>query len=323
MTPDRRSRTSATWAPNGNQPLITNQNDFQIFDNVTQDRRPPHAQARRQRDLPLARDPERRHDRRQLRLQQQHDLELRGHGQRAAPSTRTRASTSRASCSATPRPRRRNLFDAGTYTEKRPEWSLYVQDDFRVSSKLTLNLGLRYDIYVPWVEVDDRQSNFDERHGHVRGGLGQRRRSRASTSAATCRRTRRATSLRALGFAYDVFGTGRTLRARRRRSVLELHAGRDVLVEGPEPAVPAVDGAHGRAEHELLERSQDARLGGAAAAPGRRSLAAGRGPDAVDLRARLPRRLHGQLEPEPPAAARPRTTWSSSRTSAPAAGSTC
>ena len=55
----------------------------------------------------------------------------------------------------------RNLFDAATYTEKRPEWSLYVQDDFRLSSRLTLNLGLRWDIYRPWVEVDDRQSNFD------------------------------------------------------------------------------------------------------------------------------------------------------------------
>ena len=32
----------------------------------------------------------------------------------------------------------RNLFDAGTYTEKRPEIATYIQDDFRVTRKLTL-----------------------------------------------------------------------------------------------------------------------------------------------------------------------------------------
>ncbi len=34
-----------------------------------------------------------------------------------------------------------------------------------MNSKLTLNVGLRCDVYVPWVEVDDRQSNFDETTG--------------------------------------------------------------------------------------------------------------------------------------------------------------
>jgi hypothetical protein len=59
----------------------------------------------------------------------------------------------------------RNLFDATTYTEKRPEYALYVQDDYRMTSRLTLNLGLRWDVYPPWIEVDDRQSNFDETTG--------------------------------------------------------------------------------------------------------------------------------------------------------------
>src|SRR5204862_8222421 len=44
----------------------------------------------------------------------------------------------------------RNLFDAETYTEQRPEYALYVQDDFRVTSKLTVNAGLRWDVFVPW-----------------------------------------------------------------------------------------------------------------------------------------------------------------------------
>lgn len=59
----------------------------------------------------------------------------------------------------------RNLFDAKTYTEKRPEYALYVQDDFRATNRLTLNFGLRWDLFVPWVEVDDRQSNFDPSTG--------------------------------------------------------------------------------------------------------------------------------------------------------------
>src|SRR6185436_16580793 len=59
----------------------------------------------------------------------------------------------------------RNLFDAETYTEKRPEYGLYFQDDMRASSRLTLNMGLRWDVYVPWVEKDNRQSNFDTSTG--------------------------------------------------------------------------------------------------------------------------------------------------------------
>jgi hypothetical protein len=104
----------------------------------------------------------------------------------------------------------RNMFDAGTYTEKRPEWSLYVQDDFRVNSKLTLNLGLRYDIYVPWVEVDDLQSNFDEDTGTFV----------VASDNATIQGVNVGRYLQTyskgdiaprFGFAYDVTGSGRTL----------------------------------------------------------------------------------------------------------------
>jgi hypothetical protein len=104
----------------------------------------------------------------------------------------------------------RNLFDAQTYTETRPEYAVYVQDDFRLTSKLTVNAGLRWDVYVPWIEKDDRQSNFDESLGkfivaspdavingvkvgrylqtYSKGDLGPR-----------------------LGLAYDVHGNGRTV----------------------------------------------------------------------------------------------------------------
>jgi hypothetical protein len=41
------------------------------------------------------------------------------------------------------------------------EYSGYAQDDWRATSKLTLNLGLRYDVYPPWQEAQGYQANFD------------------------------------------------------------------------------------------------------------------------------------------------------------------
>jgi hypothetical protein len=41
------------------------------------------------------------------------------------------------------------------------EFGTYFMDDYRVSRKLTLNLGVRYDIYTPEVEDHNRLANFD------------------------------------------------------------------------------------------------------------------------------------------------------------------
>jgi hypothetical protein len=104
----------------------------------------------------------------------------------------------------------RALFSDQTYTEKRPEWAVYVQDDFRVTPKLTLNLGLRWDVFVPWVEVDDRQSNFDPSTGRfvlasddaVINGVNVGRYLQTYSKGDIGPR---------FGFAYDVNGTGKTI----------------------------------------------------------------------------------------------------------------
>jgi hypothetical protein len=41
------------------------------------------------------------------------------------------------------------------------ETGLYVQDDFRVNDRFTLNVGLRYDLYTPFTETNDLMVNFD------------------------------------------------------------------------------------------------------------------------------------------------------------------
>ncbi|MGH9657623.1 MAG: TonB-dependent receptor domain-containing protein, partial [Bryobacteraceae bacterium] len=44
--------------------------------------------------------------------------------------------------------------------QQRPYRAIYFQDDFRLNSRLTLNLGLRYDQEPGWTERYDRQSFF-------------------------------------------------------------------------------------------------------------------------------------------------------------------
>jgi outer membrane receptor protein involved in Fe transport len=59
-------------------------------------------------------------------------------------------------------------YVTGTRGYRRGEFGLFVQDTWKVSPKLTLNLGLRYEGYpsFPWYEVGDRMAYFrPERNG--------------------------------------------------------------------------------------------------------------------------------------------------------------
>ncbi len=53
----------------------------------------------------------------------------------------------------------------GSFGMRWTEFSAYAMDDFRVNDKLTLNLGVRYDLFTPPVEQENRLANFDFARG--------------------------------------------------------------------------------------------------------------------------------------------------------------
>lgn len=48
----------------------------------------------------------------------------------------------------------------GPFELRSQEWGFFIQDDWKVNNRLTLNLGLRYDIFTPWSEANGRYSLF-------------------------------------------------------------------------------------------------------------------------------------------------------------------
>ncbi len=53
------------------------------------------------------------------------------------------------------------LVNADIVNHRQQSMFLYVQDDWRVNAKLTLNFGLRYELTTPFYEKDNKLSNWD------------------------------------------------------------------------------------------------------------------------------------------------------------------
>ena len=240
---------------NANQPLITNQNDFQIFDNVTRvagkhTMKAGGSYTHRSREILNADTIVGRFDFNQNLTSSCGGITS---GCTAAANTGFDFASfllgyaSNAS---------RTLFDPGTYTELRPEFAAYFQDDIRVTSRLTVNAGLRWDVYVPWVEEDNKQSNFDVSTG--RFVVASDNATINGVEVGRYLQTYSKTDFGPrLGFAYDLQRQRPDDRPRRLRPVLELHARRHLVVEGAEPAVPAGAGDHDelRHQHRAVERA--------------------------------------------------------------------
>src|SRR5690606_15798893 len=69
-------------------------------------------------------------------------------------------------------------YGPGTVKMRGQSFSLYVQDDWRKSANLTFNLGLRYELILPFVESNGQMVNLDAAPGFtavvpvVSGGTG-------------------------------------------------------------------------------------------------------------------------------------------------------
>jgi hypothetical protein len=61
----------------------------------------------------------------------------------------------------------RGVSTGATWQQSENVIGIYVQDTWRATDHLTLNLGLRYDAHTPWVEAKNNQANFNINTGQI------------------------------------------------------------------------------------------------------------------------------------------------------------
>jgi hypothetical protein len=52
--------------------------------------------------------------------------------------------------------------DGGTWGQRANIFALFAQDTWRATKNFTVNYGLRWELHTPWVEVENRETNFTE-----------------------------------------------------------------------------------------------------------------------------------------------------------------
>ncbi len=124
--------------------------------------RPPHDEDGR----PVAPRVDQRVLFRQQRPQRFHATSPAVHGAERCQPRPEPSSARPISCSGLPDDYGRGL-QSGTWGQRSTVYGLYFQDDWRATNNLTLNLGLRWEYHSPWVEVENRQANFDEFTGQL------------------------------------------------------------------------------------------------------------------------------------------------------------
>jgi len=61
----------------------------------------------------------------------------------------------------------RGVSTGKTWEQSSNIFAVYAQDTWRISDRLTLNLGLRYEAHTPWVETHDEQANYNFSTGNI------------------------------------------------------------------------------------------------------------------------------------------------------------
>lgn len=61
----------------------------------------------------------------------------------------------------------RGVSTGATWQQSSNVFGIYVEDTWRATDSLTLNLGLRYDAHTPWVEAHDAQANYNFATGNI------------------------------------------------------------------------------------------------------------------------------------------------------------